>query len=159
MTITKSTRYALYAAAEMADASRQTPVTVAGVAAKFAIPEGALAKVFQDLVRARLAVGTRGIGGGYRLAKPPSKITVLDIFRVFERPRPPGACLLHHDPGQACPQHAECGLHWLFEEVDELVRCTYESVTLETLVRRSNALTRRRNDVGAAVPVRLRRRG
>ena len=30
-----------------------------------------------------------------------------------------------------------CGLHWLFNEVDELVRSTYESVTLETLVRRA----------------------
>jgi hypothetical protein len=31
-----------------------------------------------------------------------------------------------------------CGLHWLFNEVEELVRSTYESVTLETLVRRAN---------------------
>jgi Rrf2 family protein len=158
MTITKSTRYALYAAAEMASVSRDSLVTVAGVSAKFAIPEGALAKVFQQLVRSGLAVGTRGIGGGYRLARPASKITVLDIFKVFERARPQGACLLHDEPGKPCPQQAACGLHWLFEEVDELVRCTYESVTLETLVRRSATLLRKR-DAGAAVPVRLRRRG
>ena len=30
-----------------------------------------------------------------------------------------------------------CRLHWLFSEVDELVRSTYESVTLATLVRRA----------------------
>ena len=136
MTITKSTRYALYAAAEMATAGDGL-VTVSGVAAQYGIPEGALAKVFQQLVRSGLALGTRGIGGGYRLARPASRVTVLDILRVFERPRPPGACLLHDRPGQACPKAATCNLHWLFEEVDELARSTYESVTIETLVRRA----------------------
>ena len=157
MTISKSTRYALYASAEMAMA-REALVTVAAVAVKYGIPEGALAKTFQQLVRAGLATGTRGIGGGYRLSRAASRITVLDIFRVFERPRPAGACLLHDRAGEPCPAQSACGLHWLFEEVDELVRCTYESVTLETLVRRASAVARKRTEP-AAVPVRLRRRG
>ena len=41
MTISKSTRYALYAAAEMALAG-EAPVTVAAVAERYGIPEGAL---------------------------------------------------------------------------------------------------------------------
>ncbi len=135
MTITKSTRYALYAAAEMARAGDR-PTTVAGVSAQYRIPEGALAKVFQQLVRAGLATGTRGIGGGYRLARPASTLTVLDVMQVFERRRPPGGCLLHDQPAP-CPKASLCGLHWLFSEVDELVRSTYQSVTLETLVRRA----------------------
>lgn len=135
MTITKSTRYALYAAAEMARAGDR-PTTVAGVAAQYGIPEGALAKVFQQLVRAELAAGTRGIGGGYRLARSASSITVLEVMQVFERRRLPGACLLH-DQRTPCPKASVCGLHWLFNEVDELVRSTYQSVTLATLVRRA----------------------
>jgi Rrf2 family protein len=134
MNVTKSTRYAVYAAAEMARAG-ENPTTVAGVAARYGIPEGALAKVFQQLVRAGLATGTRGIGGGYRLARPASRITVLEVMHVFERRREPGGCLLHETTA-ACPKASACELHWLFNEVDELVRCTYESVTLETLVRR-----------------------
>src|SRR5512146_956585 len=126
MTITKSTRYALYAAAEMATAGEGL-VTVSGVAKRYAIPEGALAKVFQQLVRAGLATGTRGVGGGYRLARPASRITVLDVMHVFERRREPGGCLLHDTPS-ACPKASACDLHWLFNEVDELVRSTYESV-------------------------------
>ena len=137
MTISKSTRYALYAAAEMATANGG-PTTVAAVAERYGIPEGALAKVFQQLVRAGMATGTRGIGGGYRLALPASRITVLDIMRVFERPRADGSCLLHDGPGATCPDTATCQLNWLFTEVDELVRSTYESVTLATLVRRGS---------------------
>lgn len=155
MTITRSTRYALYAAAEMALAG-SAPVTVTEVARLYGIPSGALAKVFQQLVRAGLAVGTRGVGGGYRLARRPSRITVLDVMKVFERPRVPGTCVLHDKPGQQCPQSDMCNLHWLFEEVDELVRCTYESVTLETLVRR--ARPREAPDRGTPVPIVVRRR-
>jgi Rrf2 family protein len=136
MNVTKSTRYALYAATEMALAG-EAPTTVGAVAERYGIPEGALAKVFQQLVRAGLATGTRGIGGGYRLSRPASRITVLDVMHVFERRRDPGGCLLHDRPGQACPKASACSLHWLFTEVDELVRSTYESVTLQTLVKRA----------------------
>ena len=136
MTVSKSARYALYAAAEMALAG-ELPITVAAVSARYRIPEGALAKVLQQLVRAGLASGTRGIGGGYRLARPASKITVLDIFNVFERRRDPGACVLHDRPGEPCPVGAPCHVQWLFHEVDELVQSTWESVTLATLVRRA----------------------
>jgi Rrf2 family protein len=135
MNVTKSTQYALYAAAEMALAA-EAPTTVSAVAQRYRIPEGALAKVFQQLVRAGLAVGTRGIGGGYRLARPASKITVLEVINVFERHRPAGVCGLHDRPGEPCPAASACSVQWLFHEVDELVRTTYESVTLKTLVRR-----------------------
>jgi Rrf2 family protein len=134
MNVSKSTRYALYATAEMARAATKV-TTVAAVAAKYGIPEGALAKVFQQLVRAGLATGTRGVGGGYRLARAASRITVLDVIHVFERRREPGGCLLHDTP-ETCPRSSACGVQWLFNEVDEMVRSTYESVTLETLVRR-----------------------
>lgn len=151
MTITKSTRYALYAAAEMAMAG-EALVTVAGVARRYGIPEGALAKVFQQLVRSGLASGTRGIGGGYRLSKPANKITVLDVMHVFERQRAVGACLLHDGPGDQCPQASACRLHWLFNEVDELVRSTYESVTLATLVKRATRAA------PVVTPVQIRKR-
>jgi Rrf2 family protein len=141
MNVTRSTRYALYAAAEMAMAG-DAPTTVAAVAARYGIPEGALAKVFQQLVRAGIATGTRGIGGGYRLARPASKITVLDVLHVFERRRHVGACLLHDRPGEICPRQSACNVHWLFNEVDELVKSTYESVTLQTLVRRARPAER-----------------
>ena len=134
--LSKSTCYALYAMAEMTTA-RGTPVTVTGVATRYRIPEGALAKVFQQLVRARLAIGTRGIGGGYRLARSASRITVLEVLQVFEPLPRRGPCLLHDRPGDSCPPRSACRLHWLFTEVDELVRSTYESVTLDTLMKRA----------------------
>ena len=136
MNYNKSTRYALYAAIEMAGTSE--PVTTASLALRYTIPAGALAKVLQMLVRAGIAHGVRGVGGGYLLARSPADITVLDVIDVFEAPRQLGACLLaeRHEPD--CEHGPDCRLRGLFDEVDEQVRCTFASVTLETLARKSS---------------------
>lgn len=136
MRASKTARYALHAALEMALAGDE-PVTVAGVAGALGLPQTALAKVFQQLVRSGLAVGTRGVGGGYRLARPSRNVSVLDVLSAFEPPQPPGRCLLIERGNGACPRTGSCGLQQLFDEADELVRCTFASVTLATLARRT----------------------
>ena len=133
MKLNKSTRYALHAAVEMARATGGTPVTVAHVAEHYAIPRAVLAKVFQQLVRAGIASGVRGTGGGYRLARSPADVTVLDVLAIFEplaAPTPPPGD--DRDDGNGTRDR----LQRLLEEVDELVRCTFASVSLETLARR-----------------------
>jgi len=132
--IGKSARYALYGVLDMAAAGGR-PVSTSAVAARYRVPAGALAKVLQSLVRAGIVAGSRGVGGGYRLARRPEFLTVLDVLSVFEAPRPPGSCL----PAEGCTgpsaDATECRLRSLFDEVDEQARCTFASVTLETLVR------------------------
>ena len=134
MTLGKSSRYALYAALEMALAGDQ-PVTVGQVAGPHGIPPTALAKVFQQLVRAGIAVGTRGIGGGYRLARPRTDVNVLDVVSVFQPLRAPGRDLLHARAGGEPAKPQAHALRRLFDEVDESIRSTLASVTLETLIR------------------------
>lgn len=134
MTLSKFASYALCAAVEMARAG-DAPVTVGQVAGPHALPPSALAKVFQQLVRAGLAVGTRGIGGGYRLARPPSQVTVLDVVSVFEPPRSPGVDLLRDRANSVPAQSHTAALRRLFDEVDEGITATLASVTLNTLIR------------------------
>jgi len=134
----KSARYALHAALEMA-LSPDEAVTVASVAERFGIPQTALAKVFQQLVRAGLALGTRGVGGGYRLARRAADICVLDVLSVFEPRQNPGRCLVAAHVDGPCRRLAGCGLRQLFDEADELLRCTFASVSLATLARRTKA--------------------
>ncbi len=132
--LNKSTRYALYAAMEMAQAEGGSPVTAAQVAERFDVPATVLAKVFQQLVRAEIAVGSRGSGGGYRLTGNPSTVTLLNVVEALEPARQPGQCLLHDGPRGDCRKHAECRLRRLFDEIDEISRSTLASITLETLV-------------------------
>ena len=134
MALNKTTRYALYAAAEMARAG-DASVTVRQVAERYGASGTALAKVFQQLVRSGVASGTRGVGGGYRLAKRASEVSVLDVVEIFEPPQPTGPCLVARGSADACRTAAECSVQALFGEVDELVRNTFASVTLDTLAR------------------------
>ena len=121
MNLTKSSRYALLAALEMAEAGER-PVTAADVARRHGAPEAVVAKVLQRLVRAGLAVGTRGSNGGYRLARSPSSVTVLDVLRVFEQELADGN-----------PTEPGTPLDRLMAEVTDGARYTSASVSLETL--------------------------
>ncbi len=134
MTFKKSTRYALYAAMEMARAGEAGQVTATSVAQRYGIPVAVLSKIFQQLVRTGIAVSTRGVGGGYGLARKPTDTTVLDVIEAFESPRPTGHCLLAEKGDAECGEFTLCRLRKLVDEVDEMARCTYASVTLETLV-------------------------
>ena len=133
MIFKKSTRYALYAGLEMARAGAGTPVTVTRVAERYGISISVLAKIFQQLVRAGIAVSTRGVRGGYGLARNPSKVTVLDVIEVFETSRKTGRCLLAGAGEADCSELSLCRIRTLLDEVEEMARCTYASVTLETL--------------------------
>jgi len=128
----KSTLYALTMATEMALADG--PVTVREVAARHGYSRAALAKVVQQLVRANVARGVRGVGGGYVLARKASEITVLEVIAIHDPPRRPAGA---PEAGEAGPPHPSsvARLERLFAEVDELVSCTFASVTLETLAR------------------------
>ena len=133
MNLNKSTLYALYAAIELAEADDGDPVNTGGIARRYGVPEGVLAKVLQQLVRSGLAVGTRGVGGGYRLRRPAAEITVLDIMEALEPSRSPGECLL--DRPTECPRSPACPLQRLLDEVDEVARATFASTSLATLAQ------------------------
>jgi len=55
------------------------PATNKQIAATTRVPEGYLAKIIQQLGRARLVESQRGLGGGAKLAKPATDITMYDV--------------------------------------------------------------------------------
>jgi Rrf2 family protein len=134
MNFRKGTRYALYAAMEMARSADGMPVTAAQVAGRYRIPATVLAKIFQQLVRAGLAASTRGVRGGYVLTQPATEVTVLDVIEAFQPSRSTEACLIASWDEPDCNELDLCRLRRLLDEVDEVARCTYASVTLDTLV-------------------------
>ena len=135
MKLQKSTRYALCAAVELAAAKPDETVTATSVAERFAIPGSVVAKVFQQLVRGGIAVGTRGQRGGYRLARDPDAVSMLDVIDVFEPRRSP-------TPGDdlALAPRGALRLRQVFDEVEEQERCTFASISLATLTRGPDSL-------------------
>jgi Rrf2 family nitric oxide-sensitive transcriptional repressor len=63
---------------------RPHPVTVAEIAAQFAIPQNHLVKVVGHLARAGWVRALRGRNGGLRLAADPQLLTVGQVLRELE---------------------------------------------------------------------------
>ena len=64
----------------------QHPMHVKDIARRQKIPEEYLSQIMVVLKRGNLVHGTRGPGGGYRLARPPDKITVAQVVQCLEGP-------------------------------------------------------------------------
>ncbi len=72
------------------------------------VPMNYLAKVLQSLARAELITGRRGVGGGYRLARPSTEITMLDVINAINPISRITACplRLENHTGRLCPLHS-----------------------------------------------------
>jgi Rrf2 family protein len=66
------------------------------------LPPDYLAKHLQALSRAGIVTASRGVSGGYRLAKPPARISLLDITLAIEGPEPAFRCTEIRQQGP-CP--------------------------------------------------------
>ena len=69
---------------------------------------GFLTQVLSPLVQRGVLISTRGPGGGYRFAVPPSTLTMLDIIEIIEGPTEDGRCVLED---AECPRIEPCSLH------------------------------------------------
>jgi len=55
------------------------------------MPERFLLQVLRSLVNHGILVSTRGVDGGYRLSRPASEITLLDVIEATDGPIRPAA--------------------------------------------------------------------
>jgi Rrf2 family protein len=86
MKLTRASSYALHAVAFMAVQDRDRPVASHLVAQARGIPERFLLKVLKPLVSARILHSIKGPNGGYRLARSPRDITMLEIVEAVDGP-------------------------------------------------------------------------
>lgn len=88
----------------------KTVLSSLDIAKQRGLPQPLVAKLLTTLSTSGLVDGTRGPGGGYWLAKAPSRIALADIIELFEKdnegimcPFGPGWC----GTGEPCPLHDE----------------------------------------------------
>ena len=87
MKMTRASSYALHAVAYMAiQKSQDKPIASHHIAHERGIPERFLLKVLKPLVSARVLLSIKGPNGGYRLARPASDITMLEILEAVDGP-------------------------------------------------------------------------
>ncbi len=97
---------AMSALAEKYDAG--TDLSSLQIAESRNLSQPLVAKVLTILSGAGFVSGTRGPGGGYRLKKDPSQISIFDVVKLFEGHRDTNSCPF--GPGW-CMVEEPCPLH------------------------------------------------
>ena len=86
MKISRSSGYALLAVGYIAQHTEQKIVLSQDISKKYDIPLEYLLKILQQLVRANVLRSKRGPRGGFSLARPPKRITMLQIVEAVDGP-------------------------------------------------------------------------
>ena len=127
MKLQMATSLALYSTLEFA-ANPGRPMTAAEIAAKYGVSLHHLSKVLAELARAGLLDSVRGVGGGYRFAGNPKRLTLLDVIELFEDIVDSGG-----NTGER--NDVETALAQILSEIDEITKATFRSITIETMLK------------------------
>lgn len=91
ISITSKSPYAVQALAELGRSGGSDPVPIGELARRRDVPVQFLEQLFAVLRRAGIISSQRGVKGGYRFAREPSTVTVLEIVELLDGPIGPGA--------------------------------------------------------------------
>ena len=89
ISITSKSPYAVLALAELARNPGTEPVPIGELARRREVPVQFLEQLFAVLRRSGIVSSQRGVKGGYRFAREPSTITVLEVVELLDGPLRP----------------------------------------------------------------------
>jgi Rrf2 family protein len=128
MVLSSSAAHALRIVAFLAAHGRDGALQGRQLARRVNVPADYLAKVMGRLARAGVVTATRGVSGGYRLARAPRDIRLIDVVLPFEGKRARPGCLLR--PNRPCPDSGACSAHDAWSDVKTTYSRFLETTTL-----------------------------
>jgi Rrf2 family protein len=90
--MSRGVEWAVHCCLNLAWAGPEDAVPVSRLAAFYDLPAAYLNKQVQALVRAGIASSVPGPRGGFRLARPAERISLLDVVTAIEGPEPAFRC-------------------------------------------------------------------
>ena len=84
--LTKKADYGLMAMKHLAEHAPNGACSAKDVADAYGIPQEALAKILQRLVKSGLLHSQHGMNGGYTLARDPGTISAFEVIRAIDGP-------------------------------------------------------------------------
>lgn len=133
MKLSTRVRYGSRAMLDLALHGEEEPVSLEVLAREQHIPERYLAKIIQDLRRSGLIRSVRGAHGGYRLARPPAKVNLLEVWEALEGRFLPVDCL---EAPEDCLMADGCVTREVWEECRGALVNVLASKNLARLARR-----------------------
>lgn len=134
MKLNTKSRMAIAAILDVAVHGTEKPVALAGVSERQDISLSYLEQLFRMLREQGFVMSARGPGGGYRLNKRLSNISVADIVdAVDKKADTSNGCQVSEN----CHGENSCHAHHLWSRVDEHLQEYLRTVTLESILDES----------------------
>ena len=131
--LSKTGDYAVRASLALAESWGEGDyVTIAQVAERMALPRTFTPQILGLLARAGIAESKAGRGGGYRLARNPAKISMLEVVEAAEGPLVNSRCTLRGGP---CRWEGRCAVHDTWVSAGEALRRSLAGTSLAEVAR------------------------
>jgi Rrf2 family protein len=148
--LSEGVEWGVHCAALLALAPPGVAVRREFMAAHYGLPDAYLGKNLQALARAGILHSVPGPHGGYRLARPASRITMLDVVTALEGSASVFTCqeIRQHGSGALPPAECvrPCTVDAVMKQAENAWRSTLRSVTVAELADRLPADVRKRNE-------------
>ena len=132
MKLSTKGRYSVTAMLDLAIHDKAGPVTLGDISQCQGISLSYLEQLFSNLRKAGLVKGVRGPGGGYRLAKPASEISIAQIVRAVDEKVDVTNCNGEGD----CQDGERCLTHELWSDLSDRLYEFLDGITLAQFVDR-----------------------
>jgi Rrf2 family cysteine metabolism transcriptional repressor len=131
--LTTKSEYSILALIYMARHEKKGFIKIEEISSKCEIPENYLTLLFSILRQERYLKTKRGAGGGYKLAKLSSKISIAEIIRVMDGALAPTESVSKYF-FSSTPLGKEKKIIKVFKEIRDYVSNRLEALTLADLV-------------------------
>ncbi len=146
MNLTRAGEYAIRCVLYLSTQDQQRVVKRREVAREMDIPGHFLGKIAQRLARAQIVEISQGARGGYRLLRPPSQISLLDVIVAVEGHMALNQCLIRPE---SCNRSNFCAVHQIWHQAREALLEVLRGADFASLARqelRISDLTRREQE-------------
>jgi Rrf2 family protein len=128
--LTKKADYGLMAMKHLAERAHQGSCSAKDVAETYGIPQEALAKILQRLVKAGLLQSQHGTNGGYTLARDAAKISAFEVIRAIDGPLFITSCITVRGE---CDQTDRCTIREPLRRVNESIEQVLRHISISQM--------------------------
>jgi len=132
MMLSQTAEYALRGVLYLAEYGGDQPVPVDKIAQNLAIPRNYLSKILHTLGKRNVLTSARGPHGGFALAIPAERLSLLEVVEPFDELEERGECLLGRE---RCSEESPCAAHHRWKELSDNVAAFFRDTTVQELIR------------------------
>jgi len=103
------------------------------ISKSMAIPRSFLAKILQRLSKRGIVESTQGVSGGFRLAKKPAKISLLEVIEAVQGPSAMNVCAIDK---RICRLSRTCAVHPIWVDLRKDVEKRLKNENFAELARK-----------------------